>query len=393
MKLTATKVKTITKTGLHADGGGLYLRVAKGGSKSWVLRIMREGRRRDIGLGSVKTVSLTDARAKAVTQRAAIEEGRDPVLERKRATAPTFAKAAREYRDANLATWKNERDAEGWLSSLENHVFGRIGNATLDLIEGPDVIDAVTPVWLSNPATGKRVLQRVRKVFGWALARGYCRHNPAGDGIEAGLPVQRRKGAHHPALPYAELPAFMETLDASKVSASTRLALRFLILTAARSGEARGALWSEIDLAAREWRIPAHRMKAGVEHVVPLSGAALAVLEEAKALRQPGCDLVFPASPRRCLEISRMTFPMLIREWGMRDRASAHGMRSSFRDWCGETGVDRDVAEACLAHVRGGVEGAYYRSSILERRRPVMEAWGAHVAGDEGGAKVLRLHG
>ena len=388
--LTAAKVKALTKPGMHHDGRGLYLRVAPGGSKGWMLRATIDGRRRDIGLGGHPTVTLAKARQLAEAHRLAVAEGRDPLAEKRRAKMPSFREAAETVHAANLPRWRNGKHTGQWINTLRTYAFPVIGNLRLDRITRRDVLAVLTPIWTTKPETARRVRQRIRTVLKWGQAHGYVEHNAAGEGIDGALPAMRRVRAHFRALPFAEIPAALETIDASPAGLAAKLCMRFLILTAARSGEARGALWSEIDLDAREWRIPANRMKAGVEHRIPLSDAALAVLEQARPLRDdPG--LLFPSPTRRGKPLSDMTLTKILRDNGLSDRATVHGFRSSFRDWTADTGKAREIAEAALAHTVGGVEGAYFRSDLYKRRAVLMQQWAAYVTGDD--AKVVVLRG
>ena len=224
----------------------------------------------------------------------------------------------------------------------------------------------------------------------WCWAHGYVEQNVAGEGIEGALPAMPAVKAHFRALPYQEVAAALETVDGSKASKAAKLCLRFLILTAARSGEARGANWVEVDSEAREWRIPGERMKGGREHRVPLSDAALAVLERARGV-EDGSGLIFPSPPKPGRPLSPMTLTKILRDQGLAERGTVHGFRSSFRDWCAETGKPREVAEATLAHTVGGVEGAYFRSDLYARRRVLMDQWASFLTGTE--AKVVRLYG
>ena len=387
--LTAAKVKALTKPGMHHDGRGLYLRVAPGGSKGWMLRATIDGRRRDIGLGGYPAVSLAKARQFADAHRLAVAEGRDPLAEKRRAKMPTFAEAAAKVHEVNLPRWKNGKHTDQWINTLRSYAFPVIGNLRLDRITRRDVLAVLTPIWTTKPETARRVRQRIRTVLKWAMAHEFVEHNAAGEAIDGALPAMRRVRAHFRALPYAEIPAALDTVDASPASVAAKLCLRFLILNAARSGEARGALWSEIDLDAREWRIPAERMKGGVEHRVPLSDAALAVLEQARPLRDDPGPL-FPSPTRRGKPLSDMTLTKILRDCGLSDRATVHGFRSSFRDWAADRGKLRETAEAALAHTVGGVEGAYFRSDLFERRRRLMDDWGLFVTGATG-TEVVQL--
>ena len=244
----------------------------------------------------------------------------------------------------------------------------------VDKISPVDVLNALTPIWTTRPPTARRVRQRIRKVFGYCLAREYVSVNVAGEVIDGGLAPQAPSRNHFRALPYQEVGQALETIDTSTASESAKLALRFTTLTACRSTEARGAQWDEIDLERAVWTIPGGRMKTGIAHRIPLSSQAVGVLRLAKRL-DDGSGLVFPSAQAPGRAMSDMTLTAVLRRTGLAERATVHGMRSSFRDWCADFAVPREIAEASLAHVVGGVEGAYLRSDVIERRRPVMEAW------------------
>ena len=390
--LTAAKVKALTKPGMHHDDRGLYLRIAPGGSKGWMLRATIDGRRRDIGLGGYPAVSLAKARQFADAHRLAVAEGRDPLAEKRRAATPTFAEAAVKVHEANLPRWKNGKHTGQWINTLRNYAFPMIGKMSLDRIERRDVLAILTPIWTTKPETARRVRQRIRTVLKWGQAHGYVEHNAAGEAIDGALPPMPRVKAHFRALPYAEVPAALETIDGSPAGLAAKLCMRFVILTAARSGEARGATWHEIDMDAREWRISANRMKAGAEHRVPLSDAGLAVLHEAAPLRGDD-DLIFPSPRKRGSPLSDMSLTKVLRDCGLADRATVHGFRSAFRDWAAErTNAPHAVMERALAHaVADAVEAAYARSDLLERRRALMAEWAAYLSG--GGATVVSLRG
>ena len=390
--LTAAKVKALTKPGMHHDGRGLYLRIAPGGSKGWMLRATIDGRRRDIGLGGYPAVSLAKARQFADAHRLAVAEGRDPLAEKRRAKMPTFAEAAAKVHAVNLPRWKNGKHTGQWINTLRTYAFPGIGKLPLDRIERRDVLAVLTPIWSAKPETARRVRQRIRTILKWAQAHGFVEHNMAGEAIDGALPLMPRVKKHFRALPYAEVPAALVTVDASPASMAAKLCLRFLILTAARSGEARGATWSELDLDNRLWIVLAARMKSGAEHRVPLSDAALAVLHEAAPLRGDD-ELVFPSPRKRGSALSDMTLTKVLRDCGLAGRATIHGFRSSFRDWATErTDAPHAVMERALAHaVADAVEAAYARSDLLERRRALMAAWGHFVTGNTG-AKVVQLH-
>ena len=392
MALTAAKTKVLSEPGMHSDGRGLYLRIAKGGSKGWILRISIDGRRRDIGLGGYPSVPLAKARQLAESHRLAVAEGRDPLAEKRRAKVPTFAEAAAKVHEANLPRWRNGKHTDQWINTLRTYAFPTIGKMPLDRIERRDVLAILSPIWTSKPETARRVRQRIRTVLKWGQAHGYVEHNTAGDGIDGALPPMPRVKAHFRALPYVQIPAALETIDESPAGLAAKLCMRFLILTAARSGEARGATWDEIDLDAREWRIPASRMKGGVEHRVPLSDAALEVLCEAKPLKDEH-GIIFSSPRKRGSSLSDMALTKVLRDCGLAERATVHGFRSAFRDWASErTDAPHAAMERALAHaVADAVEAAYARSDLLERRRALMAEWARFVTGT--GADVVRLHG
>ena len=381
--LTHAKVKALETPGRYGDGGGLYLNVAKGGSKSWVQRIAIDGRRRDVGLGGFPTVSLAKARERASQNRDAIADGRDPVAEKRtpKPAVPTFREAARACHEMNRPRWRNEKHATSWLATLERHAMPKLGQLPVDRITRADVLAVLTPIWGTRQETARRVRQRIRAVMRWAVAHGHRDGNPAGEGIDGALPPMPVIRAHFRALPYREVPAALETIVASTAGVAAKTCFEFLVLTAARSGEARGATWDEIDLDARLWTIPAERMKGGVEHRVPLSEAAIAALEEAASLRGES-GFVFP-SPVGGRQLSDMTLTKILRTVGLAERATVHGFRSSFRDWAAEcTSASYAAMELSLAHHVGNtVERAYARSDLLEQRRALMDQWAEHVIG------------
>ena len=389
-KLTAAKVKKISDPGMYGDGGTLYLRVAPGGSKSWIQRLTIDGKRCDIGLGGYPLTSLAEARDKAFENRKAARGGGDPLAEKRKARMPTFREAAQKTFDANRPRWRSEKVAKKWWQTMEKHAFPILGNKRVDRIGRDDVLRTLTPLWTSRPEQARKLRQSIRSTLSWAQAHGYIEHNVAGDAVSGALPAQPAVKEHLRALPHREVGAALETIEASAASMSAKLAFRFTVLTAARSGEVRGATWDEIDLDAREWRIPAGRMKAGAEHRVPLPDAALAVLEQARPLRDKS-GLVFPSPSRPGRPFSDMTLTKVLRTTGLAGRATVHGFRSSFRDWCADTGKPREIAEAALAHTVGGVEGSYFRSDLFERRRRLMADWAAFLTGAD--AKVVQFRG
>lgn len=381
-KLTAAAVKAASKPGRLTDGGTLYLNIAKGGTKSWIQRIAIDGRRHDIGLGGWPVVSLALARRLAAQNRTAVAEGRDPLAEKRRAAVPTFSQAARKTCEALKPRWRNRKHAVSWMQTLERHAFPVLGGVSVNRIGRADVLAVLTPIWGTRPETARRVRQRIRATLRWCWAHGYVEQNAAGEAIDGALPAMPAVKAHLRALPYRDVSAALDTVEASGASMAAKLCLRFLVLTAARSGEVRGAIWSEIHSEDCEWRIPGSRMKGGAEHRVPLSRPALAVLEQARALRD-GSDLVFPSPARIGRPLSDMTLTKVLRDTGLASRATVHGFRSSFRDWAAEcTDAPHAVMEISLAHVVGNsVEQAYARSDLLAKRRRLMDQWAAFVEG------------
>lgn len=276
------------------------------------------------------------------------------------------------------------------MQQLERHAFPILGKMRVDQIGREDVLRVLTPIWASKPETGRKVRQRIRAILSWAMAHGFLDHNVAGEAIAGALPAMPDVREHYRALSFQEVPAALETVEESGAYLAVKLCLRFLILTAARSGEARGATWDEIDRDTREWRIPASRMKAGAAHRVPLSDAALSVLDLAGTLHD-NSGLVFPSPSRADKPLSDMTLTKVLRTTGLAERTTVHGFRSSFRDWCAETGKTREIAEAALAHSISGVEGAYFRSDLFDQRRRLMADWAGYLSGAD--AKVVQLRG
>lgn len=372
-RLSATFVKNAKQPGRYGDGDGLYLVIAPRGSKSWICRIQKDGKRRDIGLGSVKKVPLAMARTRAAKVRGQVEAGIDPIAERRKEVGiPTFREAALQVFAENKATWKNQKHRAQWLSTLEAYTFPTLGGHSVAEIDGHHVRDAVISIWVEKPETARRVRQRINTVIDWAIAKGYRTLPLPIAAMNKSLPRVKAKAEHHKALAYAEVPSFMKRLRERETV--SRLAFQTLILTATRSGEVRGATWSEIDLKAKLWGIPAKRMKGGREHVVPLTDEVVEVLLRAATYREAHNDLVFPGV-RHGKPLSDMTLTKLCRD--LEVAAVPHGFRSSFRDWVSEeTEFDGAVAEMALAHtIENKVEAAYRRGNLLEKRRSLMGAW------------------
>ncbi|CCA93379.1 integrase arm-type DNA-binding domain-containing protein [Novosphingobium sp. PP1Y] len=387
-KLTATAVKAATNPGRYSDGDGLFLLVGPTGARSWIVRVQKDKKRRDFGLGSAAKVPLALARERARTVRSQIEAGIDPISERRKAAGiPTFREAAASVHAEHKGGWKNDKHRKQWLATLEAYVFPAFGDVSVGTVDAPAVRDVLAAIWLTKPETARRLRQRIVTVIDWAVAKGYRDGPLAMAVIDKALPKQRAKVKHHTALPYADLPAFMMTLRESE--SMGRLALEAVILTAARSGEVRMMEWAELDLDAGLWTVPAERMKAGREHVVPLPSQAVAFFERMKAHKRGDSDLVFPGN-KRGKPLSDMTLTKALRD--MEVDAVPHGFRSTFRDWVAEqTHWPAELAEAALAHVISDkTVAAYQRGSMLEKRRELMAAWANYCEGANNG-NVVRL--
>ena len=374
-KRTAAWVRSITKPGKYGDQHGLILRVQPSGSKAWIWRGTVNGRRRDLGLGRYPYVSLAQARLQAFEYRKAAQDGIDPTTLRD-GGVPTFASAAEAVITLYAGKWKPGGKSEGqWRSSLATYVLPAIGSKRVDEVTSADVMDCLSPIWANRPETAKRVRQRIAAVMKWAIAQGHRPDNPAGDAVTAALPKQSGARKHLRALPHRDVRGAIERIRQARAHAPVRLAAEFAILTAVRSGEVRGAVWDEMDLDTDLWTIPGDRMKAGRQHRVPLSEQANDVLARAREYSR-GSGLVFPS--KTAGEIPSWALAKLVSSLGI--EGTLHGMRSSFRDWCGETGAVREVAEACLAHrVGSAAEQAYARSDLLQRRRELMDAWAEYI--------------
>jgi len=392
-KLTANEVKAaLSKPGTYGDGDGLFLKVAKSGGASWLVRVQHESKRRDIGLGSAKLVSLASARAKAAEARKAIrEDGRDLVAEKRKAKVDniTFREAARTYHETHKHQWANAKHGDQWLNTMETYAFPSLGSKPVGSVTAGDIITTISEVWTTKPETGRRVRQRICSVLDFAHARGWRATEAPARSLMAGkgLPKQA-SGKHHPAMPYVDVPAFLTRLRASG-GVWGRLALEFVVLTAARSQEARLAKWNEFDLDNGLWTVPADHMKMRHEHIVPLSPEALAVLRSANAVRLVGTDLVFPGMNGGTM--SDMTLLAVLRR--MKEPVTVHGFRSSFRTWVAEqTNFPGEVAEASLAHQNPNeVERAYQRGGLLDKRRKLMEVWGLYCTSHDKQRNVVPI--
>lgn len=389
-KLSALQVNRLSKPGLYGDGAGLYLQITKGGVKSWLFRYMRNGRARGMGLGPVHTVSLSNARIKALDVRRQLLAGIDP-LDAKRqdqtlakvgaVKVTTFDECCAAYIDAHSSGWKNAKHADQWRNTLATYASPYFGSLPISDIDTALVMKALEPIWISKTETASRVRGRIESVLDWATARGHrIGENPARwkGHLDHLLPKRSKVQAvvHHAALPYVDAPKFMVQLRAINTMAAK--ALELLILTATRTSEVIEARWDEFDLGAGVWRIPAERMKAGKEHRIPLSPAAKVLLEHMQSIKQN--EFVFPGQ-RKDKPLSNMALLQMLKRMGRSD-LTAHGFRSTFRDWVGETThYPREVAEAALAHLlKDKAEAAYARGDLFEKRAAMMADWSTHLA-------------
>jgi integrase len=388
-RLTALKVDKTRDPGMYADGGGLYLRVTTEGARNWVLRYMLDRRPRWMGLGPLALYSLADARAKALDARRKRHEGIDPIEARRaerarqrldEAKAITFKQCAEAYISAHRAGWRNGKHAAQWGATLSTYAYPIIGGLPVQAVDTGLVAKVLEPIWTAKPETASRVRGRLESILDFAKVRGERDgENPARwrGHLDKLLPAPSkvRQVEHHAALPFAELPAFQASLREQEGIAA--LALEFLILTAARTGEAIGARWAEISLLDKTWTVPAARMKGRQEHRVPLSAPALAILDEMRLARHgnDGDAFVFPGG-KAGKPLSNMAFLMLLRRMD-RDDLTAHGFRATFKTWATErTSFQREIVEASLAHAIGGkVEQAYQRGDLFDKRRRLMQRW------------------
>ena len=404
--LTPLAVKN-AKPGRHADGGGLHLLVKDSGARSWVYRFMLGGKSRDVGLGAAGPggISLAAARDARDALRIKVKAGTDPLEERQRRAADaiaeaqiakvagiTFRSVSEIYMESNWESWRNDKHRHQWKSTMATYVYPVVGDLPVAEVSTNHVLQILEPIWRSKAETASRVRGRIETILDAAKARGYREgENPARwrGHIAQILPVRARlTRGHHKAMPYESVPTFFAALHQREAIAA--LALEFTILTAARTGEVIGAKWDEIDLDKAVWTIPAHRMKAGKEHRVPLSLRAVEILKSTQELRK---ESLFPTAIGGAL--SGMAMAMLLRRIGV--DVTVHGFRSSFRDWCAEcTGYAHEVAEMALAHtIDNKVERAYRRGDLFEKRRRLMDDWATYcVTGDVTvGDNVMAIRG
>lgn len=402
-ELSALEVNRLAKPGLYFVGGvaGLALQVSPSGARSWILRATVGTRRRDIGLGGFPDVTLAGARDAARISRDKIKSGIDPVEEGKakrnalaaaEASAIIFSDAAAKYIAAHESGWKNAKHAAQWSATLETYAFPTIGKLRVSSIETAHVVEILESIWTTKTETASRLRGRIESVLDWATVRGFRKgENPARwrGHLDKLLPARAKvqKVDHHAALPYSDMGAFM--VELAKVEGMGAKALAFAILTATRSGEVRGATWAEFDLKAAIWTIPAARMKAEKEHRVPLSDDAVALLNALP--RIDGVAFVFPSAKNG--QLSDMTLTAVLRR--MNKPVTAHGFRSTFRDWAGETtAYPREVIEHALAHqLKDKAEAAYARGTLFDKRRRLMADWAKHCGTVQSAANVTPIRG
>jgi integrase len=385
-RLTVREVASLKEVGRHADGGGLYLRIAPSGARSWGFMYVVNGKRTELGLGSVASIPLATARRLAGEMREAVAVGTDPksVLAppapAEAKTVTTFADFTDTYISSVEKGWKNEVHRKQWRSSLRDHA-AILSDLPIDAIDTEIVVSALQPIWLTKAETAKRVRGRIEKILDAAKVRGLRPKDAINPAAWRGhlallLPTQSKlERGHHAALGYRETPAFFAKLNARPAVAAR--CLEFTILTAARSSEALGASWEEMDPDAETWTVPASRMKAGVEHVVPLSSKAVELLKSLIPKHHSPGDPIFAVSGA---VRSNMAMAMLLRRMNY-GHVTTHGFRSTFRDWAGdETAFPREIIEQALAHtIQNKAERAYRRGTAIERRRELMEAWAAFL--------------
>ena len=402
-KLSTIRLRTLTKPGTYGDGAGLYLQVRGPANRSWLYRFKLHGTAHLMGLGTVDDVALAEARDAAAAARKLVRQGIDPIAQRRSLRAEhatqasvTFAQVASAYIAAHERRWRNAKHRWQWRATLDSYAAPVLGKLPVAQVAVGDVMRVLEPLWRTRTETASRLRGRIEAVLDYATARGWrSGENPARwrGHLDHLLPSRRtvQRVQHHAALPWREIGAFMAALD--EATSSAALALRFIVLTAARSGEALGARWSEIDMQEAVWTVPADRMKAAREHRVPLSAGALAILREMAQLRtNPKLDgFVFPGG-KVAQPLSGAALLVLLRRVG-RDDLTVHGFRSTFRDWCAEaTNYPREVAEAALAHtLRDRTEAAYQRGDLMEKRRRLMAEWAAFCARPPASADVVPL--
>lgn len=394
----ARKLKAGDKPVLDGTVKGLYLFPAQvPGTGKWILRFVSpiNSRRRDMGMGSYPTVSIHEARTRAFEARLQIQSGIDPLEERRsaedeRKTAariPTFREAAKSVHADISPGFRNAKHVTQWINTLEQAVFPKLGDRLVNDLGPADFAACLRPIWLQKPETASRIRQRCDAVMQWCAANGFVMASPVGviDKLLPKQPGKRERVEHHPAVAWRDLPMLFRKLFASERASQTRLMLELLILTASRSGELRQMHWDEIDFSGSTWIVPASRMKAKVLHRVPLTPRGIEILELQLQHSATGEGLVFPS--RRNTPVSDMTLTKFLRDQNVLSDtpgrvATAHGFRSSFRDWASENGYPKDVAEKALAHtIKNAAEAAYHRTDLLDQRRSMMAEWEKYCLG------------
>ena len=384
--LTPAFVRNVSQSGRYCDGQGLFLDVRPSGGRSWIQRLTIRGRRTELGLGGFPLVSLKEAREQAFANRKLARAGGDPLAEKRRTRSmPTFADATEQVWNQLRPAWRNRKHPKAWLSSLERYAFPRIGRRPVSEVSSADVLEILSPIWHVKAPMARCVRRRIRTVMEWAVAMELRPDNPC-DRIGPVLGPQRDLVQHMQALPHREVASAIETVRASSARPVVKLAFEFLVLTAARSGEVRGAVWTEMDRDGSVWTLPATRMKTHREHRVPLCRRPLEILDTVRRLGD-GSRFVFP-SVQPGKQLGDMMLSGLLKD--LKIAAVPHGFRSSFRDWAAEeTNHPREVIEAALAHVvRNRVEAAYARSDLFERRRRLMDDWAGYLAGGSRGPEA-----
>ena len=381
-RLTPLKVKKATAVGRYADGNCLYLLIDKSGSKRWVLRLVVRSKRRDMGLGSARLVSLEEARHLATTYRRVAREGGDPFLERvsSKSSLVTFREASFKVHKLNAPAWKNKKHSDQWISSLKRHVFPLIGDVAISEVTSSDMLAVLSPIWVEKSDTAKKIRQRLRMVIKWARAQGYYNGDDPVELAEQALPRIKPSREHFKSVSFEALPEIVSRLQSSQISLPTRLALEFLILSACRTTEVLEAHWGEMKLDDRLWTVPAQRMKANKQHEVPLTDRMIEILEVAKSIRGDS-GLIFPSNING-RALSNNTLRLALQKRLCVD-ATVHGMRSAFKDWAAETtNYANEVSEMALGHaISSKVEAAYRRGNLMTKRKQMMAEWSDYVAG------------
>lgn len=396
-RLTAVQIKNLNKAGFYHDGGGLYLQVSRFGTKSWILRYTLNQRKRDMGLGPLTDWTLAEARERAKKYRQLVDDGIDPIDQRDQEKArmqaqrleaerkrPTFEECAKEYHAANKDDWKNAKHADQWINTLTTYAFPKFGKQPIENLKREQIREVLEPIWKTKAETASRVLQRIRTVVNYAAARDYCAglDSEQWDQLKKALPknTKAREVEHHASCPHDQVGALLVQVRNSRSSDNVKWAFEFIVLTAARSGEVRNAVWEEIDAKTKTWVIPKGRMKAGREHSVPLSPAAWEILQRARARWPKNTEpsgLIFPGEKNKA--ISDMTLTQLLRR--MQQPYTVHGFRASFRTWGAEIAhYEHDMLEIALSHIVGDATvRAYHRSDMVEKRRKLMNDWAIYL--------------